>query len=56
MTVPSLWTDRHAIGAAASRTRAPAAGIVAHEGGGSYPTLELGGGAGFLGTQAGWLS
>ncbi len=41
-----LWTHRHAIGAAASQTRAPAACTVTSEGGGFDPTLLMGGGAG----------
>ena len=35
----------HAFGPKSTQTRAPRAGIVAREGGGSVPTLELGGGA-----------
>ena len=42
-----LWMNRYAIGAIASHTGAPAAAIVATEGGGQFnPTLSLGGGVG----------
>jgi hypothetical protein len=41
-----LWTNRHTTGAVRSRTRASEAGIVIAEGGGFYPTLFMGGGAG----------
>jgi hypothetical protein len=53
VTAVRVWTDRHGIGAAQPRTRATLAGIVAREGGGFYPTLELGGGARFLLVSAG---
>ena len=39
-------TNRHAFGAEASRTRAPAAGNVIAVGGGFIPTLQMGGGVG----------
>jgi len=42
-----VWRDRHEPGARESQTRAPKPGIVANEGGGFNPTLDLGGGAGF---------
>jgi hypothetical protein len=45
--VCGLGRKRRAIGASTSQTRAPRAGIVAHEGSGFIPTLELGGGVGF---------
>ena len=41
-----LWTNWHTTGAVLTRTRAPKAGIVIAEGGGFYPTLFMGGGAG----------
>jgi hypothetical protein len=41
-----LWTNWHTTGAVRTRTRAPKAGIVIAEGGGFYPTLCMGGGAG----------
>ena len=43
-----LWTNRHEIVALTAQTRAPSAGIVSREGGGTViPTL--GGGMGFFG-------
>jgi hypothetical protein len=41
-----VWSNRHALGAPASQTRAPAPGIVTAEGGGFIPTLTVGGGVG----------
>jgi hypothetical protein len=43
---PSLWTNRHALGALPAQTRATLLDNVTTEGGGFSPTLELGGGAG----------
>jgi ATP-binding cassette, subfamily B, bacterial len=42
-----MWMDRHAIGTDPSLIRAPTPGIVATEGGGFNPTLDVGGGCGF---------
>ena len=41
-----LGTNRHTVGAVRTQTRAPKPGIVSAEGGGFYPTLFMGGGAG----------
>jgi hypothetical protein len=46
--VTRLWRARHAIGAAASQTRAESTDTVDTEGGGFSPTLLMGGGAGLL--------
>jgi len=43
--------NRHEPGTCESQTRAPKPGIVTGEGGGFNPTLNLGGGAGFPGTD-----
>ena len=43
----AVWSDRHAIGAVSSHTRAPTGGIVTAEGGGFIPTLYWGGGGKF---------
>ena len=49
MSLGALWTNRREIGANASQTGAPRRGNVIAVGGGFYPTLSLGGGAGDLG-------
>ncbi|MFL5920045.1 MAG: hypothetical protein ACJ75Q_13105 [Gaiellaceae bacterium] len=47
----TVWKNRHALGAEGSQTRATTGGIVTAEGGGFYPTLSLGGGAGTIGSS-----
>jgi hypothetical protein len=54
--VTRLWTDRHAIGATASRFCASATGTVDTEGGGFNPTLLMGGGAGLFALAAAYES
>jgi hypothetical protein len=47
-----VGTNRPAFGPGESQTRAPSSGIVTAEGGGSIPTLDVGGGMRFSGASA----
>jgi hypothetical protein len=51
----TVWTDRRETGANASQTGAPKPDNVSAVGGGFFPTLSMGGGAGASGrSRAGW--
>jgi hypothetical protein len=49
-----VWTNRHGTGANASQTGAPKPGSVSAVGGGFFPTLSMGGGAGASGRSRGF--